>query len=232
MRNNPAACGRLGVLGTLAAALLLAGCGDFWQNPAGTSTGGTATTTTLLSSTSTPTVGVSVTLTATVSPSAATGTVTFYSNSSSIGTGTLSSGTATLNTTFTTAGTYSLTATYGGDSTYASSTSSAVSETVSAAAASGSSFTGAFNTANTVRRTNVVTSPAGAWTVTATSHVQSLSGVVVDGDAMENIEGDGHCVYYSGSLFPVAGKPNATGVYALPGGGFVAPEGSAGLDCE
>jgi hypothetical protein len=125
-----------------------------------------------------------------------------------------------------------LTAVYSGDSTYASSTSSAVSVTVSAAAASGSSFTGSLNPANTSHRTNVVNDPSGTWTVTATSHVESLSGVAIDGDTLQNIEGDGHCVYYSGSVFPASGKKNATGVYALPGGGFAAPEGTMGLDCE
>ena len=212
--------------------VLLAGCGDFWQNPAGTSTGGTATTTTLTPSTTTPTVGVSVTLTATVSPTAATGTVTFESNGTSIGTGTLSSGTASTSYSFTTAGTYTLTAVYSGDSTYASSQGTAT-VTVSAAAASGSSsFTGAFNSANPGPRTNVVTDPSGTWTLTATSHVENLSGVAVDGDTLQNIAGDGHCVYYSGSLFPASGTKNATGVYALPDGGFAAPEGTAGLDCD
>jgi Bacterial Ig-like domain (group 3) len=212
--------------------VLVTGCGDFWQNPNGTGTGGTATTTTLSPSTTTPTVGASVTLTATVSPAAATGTVTFDSNSGSMGTGTLTAGTATLATSFTTAGTYSLTAIYGGDSTYASSTSSAVSVTVSAAAASGTSFTGAFNAANTGRRTNVVTDPAGTWAVTATSHVASLSGVAVDGDTIENIDGEGHCVFYSGTVYTSAGAKDDKGIYALSGGGFLAPEGTADLDCN
>ena len=91
----------------------------------------TATSTTLAASTTTPTVGASVTLTATVSPSAATGTVTFYSGTTSLGTGTLSAGVATLATSFATAGTDSLTAVYGGSTTDATSTSSAVSITVS-----------------------------------------------------------------------------------------------------
>jgi hypothetical protein len=91
----------------------------------------TATTTALAVSTTTPAVGASVTLTATVAPSAATGTVTFYSGTTSLGTGTLSSGVATLTTSFSTAGTDSLTAVYAGSTTYATSTSSAVSITVS-----------------------------------------------------------------------------------------------------
>lgn len=118
----------------LALELGTAGCGDFWQNPNGTgNSSGTATTTDLTASSDTATVGTSLTLTATVTPSEATGTVTFYNNSTSIGTGALSSGTANLTTSFSTTGTDSLTASYGGDSTYASSTSSAVTVTVTAA---------------------------------------------------------------------------------------------------
>ncbi|MGH9604665.1 MAG: Ig-like domain repeat protein [Terracidiphilus sp.] len=118
------------------AALLLAGCGNFWQAPTSTgttSTGTTATSTALVPSTTTAATGDTVTLTATVTPSAATGTVTFYNGSISIGTSSLASGTATISPSFTSAGTESLTATYGGSSTYASSTSSAVTVTVSTA---------------------------------------------------------------------------------------------------
>ena len=93
----------------------------------------TATTTALTASTTAPTVGASVTLTATVAPSAATGTVTFYSGTTSLGTGTLSSGVATLATSFATAGTDSLSAVYGGSAVYAGSTSANYSVTVSSA---------------------------------------------------------------------------------------------------
>ncbi|MGA7830769.1 MAG: cellulose binding domain-containing protein, partial [Terracidiphilus sp.] len=77
-----------------------------WNNitnaiPASFALNGTVCNTTLASSSTmlaasniTPTVGASVTLTATVAPSAATGTVTFYSGTTSLGTGTLSSGVA------------------------------------------------------------------------------------------------------------------------------------------
>lgn len=126
----------LPVLTLFAAALALAGCGDFWQSPSGTSgsTGTTASTTSLSASPTNAVEGTSVVLTATVSPAAATGTVTFYNGSTSIGTGTLTSGTATLTTTFGTAGTVSLTATYGGSTTYASSTSNTATVTVTASA--------------------------------------------------------------------------------------------------
>ena len=126
----------------LAVALLLAGCGDFWQSPytsgSASSSGATATTTTLASSSSTATEGSSVNLTATVTPSEATGTVTFYDNSTSVGTQTLTSGTAELSVTFTTTGAQSMTATYGGSSVYASSTSTAVTVNVTASTAAAS----------------------------------------------------------------------------------------------
>ena len=156
---------------TLIAALPLTGCGDFWQAPGSSGSGGTtATTTTLSTPNSTTTVGTSITLTATVSPSAATGTVTFYNNSASIGTGTLDSGTATLDTTFTTAGTASLTATYGGSSTYAESTSSAVTVTVTAA--------------SSTARTQPVT-PVGTLTNTAygSSPLHAISDFSTNGGA-------------------------------------------------
>jgi hypothetical protein len=147
----------------LAAALLLDGCGDFWQNPNGTSTGTTASTTTLAVSSSTVTTGTSITLTATVTPTAATGTVTFLNNGSSIGTGALSSGTATLSTSFTTAGTASLTATYGGNSTYASSTSGAVSVTVTTAADGKRPATSAGTHASGIHTTGVFSSSGGTF---------------------------------------------------------------------
>lgn len=402
MRENSAAVRRCFVLVLLTASSLIAGCGNFWQAPGtSTSTGGTASTTTLTASTTTPTTGASVTLTATVSPSTATGTVTFYSDSSSIGSGTLSSGTASVSTSFTTAGTYSLTATYGGSSTYASSTSSAVAVTVSAASSSArkplkasaeihtsgfgsspidaaqsfsaeggtytaqdaeavtvrsggsvtlngttlesaagagygvllsrgasesnaaaqftmtggsvhyscsgcenqatvfavanaktaisltdvtvtnetatdanregtlltvtaspdgtsfaakgtsltgdivsdsnsaaaimlvadeaetsSSLTGAINAGNIAKSVSLVLDAASTWTVTGTSYLNTLSGADLDGAAVNNIDGGGHCVYYTGAVNGTSGV-----TYTLSGGGFLAPSGTTGLAC-
>ncbi len=121
---SPILCG-------LFSACLLVGCGS-----SGSSSSGTSTTTTLAASSTSTTTGTNITLTATVSPTAATGTVTFYSGSTSLGTGSLSSGKATLSTSFSSAGTYSVTAEYGGSSTYTGSTSSAVSIAVSASTSS------------------------------------------------------------------------------------------------
>jgi hypothetical protein len=218
--------------------LLLAGCGDFWQNPNGTSTGGTTpTTTTLSASSSSITAGQSDTLTANVSPTAATGTVSFLSNGSSIGNGTLTSGSATSSPTFTTAGTYTVTADYSGDSTYASSDSTAATITVTAAA-DGSSHPGIFNSADATRKTDLVLNSASPWSVDANLHVHNIAVVVLNNGTVENIDGGGHCVYYSGKVYIAAGAPsssassNANGVYNLSSGGYLAPEGTADLDCE
>jgi hypothetical protein len=211
--------------------LLFAGCGDFWQAPGGNSTGTTASTTTLSAANSSVSAGGTDTLTATVTPTAATGTVTFLNNGTSIGTGTLNSGTASYTATFTSTGTETLTAKYGGNSTYASSTSSAVTVTVTAAAAA-ASLPAMSAPTRSARETNLVLDPAIAWTLTANSHLHNVAGVVLNNGTVENINGGGHCVYYSGTAYIAAGESNATGVYELSGGGFLAPEGTAGLDCE
>lgn len=217
--------------------LLLAGCGDFWQNPNGNSTGTTASTTSLISSASSVTAGTSVTFTATVSPTAATGIVNFLSSGSSIGTGTLTSGTATDNSQFATAGSYSVTANYEGNSTYASSTSTAVTITVTTAAAD-SSQPGVFDSARATRATNLVFDPANTWSVTANTHLHNVAGVALSNGTVENIDGNGHCVYYSGKAYMAAGAhgpsgaSDGNGVYELSGGGYLAPEGTTDLDCE
>ncbi len=419
MRDKSVSAGMILIPALLAGVVVFSGCGDFWQAPGSTgSSGGTATTTTLTASTTTPTEGASVTLTATVSPSAATGTVTFYNDSTSIGTGTLSDGTATLSTTFTTAGAQSLTATYGGSSTYASSTSSTVAVTVSAASSSvrkqlaaadsihttaygsspvhairalsaadgsytaenaeavvvegggsvtlngtelsssdgagrgillsnsspdaatqdfarftmtggsityncaagasntmcssggqndpaavfsvpnakagisltdvavtnntatsdnregtlltagkpdasgtvtflargaaltgnvmvgatstvllslsqddtgtGSSLTGAINSEDAGKAVSLTLDKGSAWSVTGTSYLTTLNGLDLSGTTVNNIDGGGHCVYYSGSI----NGSNRTVTYALSGGGFLAPAGTTGLACD
>jgi hypothetical protein len=236
MRRKPA-CTQVLVAVTALACAGFTGCGDFWQNPGGTgtSTGTTASSTSLAPASSSVTAGATDVLTATVSPTAATGTVTFLNNGTSIGTSTLSSGTASYTATFATAGTESLTAQYLGNSTYASSTSSAVTVTVTAAA--DGAFRNAFLPAGSARGTNnVVFDPADAWTVPANSYFHNVAGVVLrdgpDAKTVQNIEGEGHCVYYSGSIYTSAGAKEDERVYALAGGGFLAPEGTAGLDCE
>jgi len=120
-------------------AAVAAGCGAGGavnaSSNSSTSSGTTSTTTTLSASNTAPSTNVAVTLTAVVAPTAATGSVTFYSGTTALGTATLSSGMATLTTAFTSTGTQSLTAVYAGNSTYAASTSAAITVTVSAATA-------------------------------------------------------------------------------------------------
>jgi hypothetical protein len=158
-------------------------------------------------------------------------------NGSSIGTGTLTSGAASYVATFSSAGTETLTATYGGDSTYASSTSSSVTVTV-AAASSGSSVPGILSSPVAARQTNLVLDRENPWTVTADSHLHNVAVLVLSNGTVQNIDGGGHCVYYSGKAYIAAGaqgpsgSSNANGVYGLSGGGFLAPEGTTGLDCE
>ncbi len=208
--------------GSIAAGATLTGLGfnGTWNNvtnaiPASFAVNGTAcnttltsTTTTLSASTTTPTVGASVTLTATVAPSAATGTVTFYSGTTSLGTGTVSSGKATLATSFATAGTDSLTAVYAGSTTYATSTSSAVSVTVSAATKTATTTTLSASTTTptvgaSVTLTATVSPSAATGTVTFYSGTTSLgTGTVSSGKAT------------LATSFATAGTYSLTAVYA------------------
>ena len=90
------------------------------------------TSTTLASSPNPSTYGQSVLLTATVSPAIATGTVTFYNQSTVLGTGVVSDGTATLSISTLPVGTYFLTAAYGGDPGDGTSNSVVLTQTVNA----------------------------------------------------------------------------------------------------
>jgi hypothetical protein len=97
-------------------------------NPAGTSTGVSATPTTSV-------YGQSVTFTATLSvnsPGAGTptGTVTFTDGSTTLGTAPLSGGTATFTTSALAVGGHTITAGYGGDANFTGSTSDALTQTV------------------------------------------------------------------------------------------------------
>jgi membrane-bound inhibitor of C-type lysozyme len=90
-----------------------------------------ASSVTLQASTTTPQYQTNVTLTATVSPSSATGTVTFYNETTNIGSAAVNAGAASLATSFAAGGTATLHAVYSGDYNYLSSTSNSLSMNVS-----------------------------------------------------------------------------------------------------
>ena len=79
---------------------------------------------------------------------------------------------------------------------------------------------------------------ASRWTVTGNSFVTDLTGIDVSGTdvssaaakdmTVNNIEGNGHCVFYTGK---VNGASEAK-IYKLSGGGYLAPTGTQGLSCR
>jgi len=197
-----------------AAVATMTGCG---QGATAAATGSesstekTATTTTVTPSVSSTTTGTSITLTATVAPSAASGTVTFYSGSTSLGSATVSSGKASITTSFSNAGTVTLTAVYSGDSTYATSTSASVSVTVTGSSSTCSSQTlegeeGPYfvdDSASGYNRSNILSNLDGTSTQTGVPFALTL--YVYDAKnncaAMQNVQIDiWHC--------------NASGVYS------------------
>jgi len=83
----------------------------------------------------------------------------------------------------------------------------------------GSAWTGAIDTAHTAKSATVSLDSTSTWTVTATSHLSSLTGLTVSGSKVTNIVGNGHTVYYDQSANSnLAGK-----TYTLTGGGTLQP---------
>lgn len=133
----------------------------------------TATTTTVAASASTATYGTSITLTATVTPSAATGTVTFFSGTTRLGTGTLTAGAATLASTTLPIGADSITALYAGNTVYAASTSAATTVTISGTTSTGTGSGGSGVSTVTV-------SPSGGYTGTVTFSLFATSPYLIN----------------------------------------------------
>ncbi len=106
---------------------------------------GTSSATTLTSSLNPAHLGQSVTLTATVSPAAATGSVTFYNNTTVLGTANLAAGKASLSTVLLPFGQLELTARYSGGGMYAASYSSVLVQSVNALPETGFAATVSFN---------------------------------------------------------------------------------------
>ncbi len=96
------------------------------------------------------------------------------------------------------------------------------------AAGNGSSLTGAIDTANVGKNVNLELDLGSVWNVTGLSHLNGLDGLDIDGHTVNNIDGGGHCVYYAGTINGSASNR----VFALSGGGYLAPAGTKGLGCE
>jgi hypothetical protein len=94
----------------------------------------------------------------------------------------------------------------------------------------GSTLTGAINSANTGKTVSLVLDSASKWIVTGTSYLTTLAGLTLNGTTVSNIDGGGHCVYYSGSI----NGSTSTTTYTLSGnsGGYLAPKGTTGLTCD
>jgi hypothetical protein len=94
-----------------------------------------------------------------------------------------------------------------------------------------STLTGAINNAKSVGTASLTLDPASSWTVTNTSYLTSLTGLVISGsNVVGNINGGGHCVYYSGNI----NGSSSTTTYTLSGtnGGYLALVGTTGLTCN
>jgi hypothetical protein len=86
----------------------------------------------------------------------------------------------------------------------------------------GSSLTGAINPDNAAKAANLTLDATSSWTVTADAYLTCLTlEAGVSGDAITNITGNGHAVYYDASTCPDLG--GAT--YTLNGGGVLTPAG-------
>jgi hypothetical protein len=95
----------------------------------------------------------------------------------------------------------------------------------------GSTLTGAINNANSgSAKLSLTLDSASKWTVTGTSYLTALAGLTISGSTVSNIDGGGHCVYYSGTI---NGSSSST-TYTLGGtsGGTLAPSGTTGLTCN
>jgi hypothetical protein len=97
----------------------------------------------------------------------------------------------------------------------------------------GSKLTGAINNAGSAGTVSLALDSASSWTVTATSNLANLTDPSISGTAVSNIDGGGHCVFYSGTVNGTSGT-----IYTLSGtnGGYLAPTGTptsgSGITCN
>ena len=95
--------------------------------------------------------------------------------------------------------------------------------TITATLQNSSSLTGAINSANTGKEVNLALDASSAWNVTADSYLTCLTDADgISGDAITNITGNGHAVYYNASACSALGGKT----YALSGGGSLKPAAS------
>jgi len=147
--------------------------------------GGSTPSNIALGSSPNPSVyGRPVTLTAAVAPPTATGSVTFYDNTTVLGTAVATAGQATLNTILLPSGARSLKAYYSGDTNYAPSTSSMLAQSVNAVPGGG--FPTAVRYATGIRPTSVAVGDfngdGNADLVTANQDDRDVSVLLGNGD--------------------------------------------------
>lgn len=95
---------------------------------------------------------------------------------------------------------------------------------VAASFTSSSSYTGAINAGNTGKTVSVALDASSLWTVTASSCVHTLTGVVLSGTSVSNIAGSASAnVCYRTSFTDAAGTVHTSGTYALKNGGSLKP---------
>lgn len=84
----------------------------------------------------------------------------------------------------------------------------------------GSKLTGSVDAENSAKSANVSLDATSTWNVTADSHVDTLSGLEISGNTVNNVVGNGHTVYYSSSSNSALGGKE----YYLSGGGKLVAE--------
>ena len=84
-----------------------------------------------------------------------------------------------------------------------------------------STLTGAIDTAGTAKGTALALDPTSTWSVTANSHLTTLTGALVSGSTITNVKGNGHTVSYDANAS--ANSYLGARTYTLAGGGTLSP---------
>ncbi len=96
--------------------------------------------------------------------------------------------------------------------------------TLAASFKSGSSYTGAIDAAGSAKTLSLALDSTSTWKVTATSHVTTLTGVVLSGTTVTNISGSSSAdVCYKTSFTDASGTTYTSGTYSLTSGGSLKP---------